>query len=183
MLAPAPGAGYPGEVPEASITFPSVASFTLVRLAGILGCVAAVWGLAACGGRGAGPAARAPAGEPSSTAPPAAQPSGQPAGTAADATGTAAGDQARPGSDGAAPLTEAECQALLAHVIAVANAAHVKKVAPEEAPTDEQLAAIRARLAPRFVPACLATERRAFACQMQAQSREELLACAEAPAP
>lgn len=162
-------------------------SITLVRLAGIFCCVAAVWGSAACGGAaapgpGAQPASAQAAGQPASA---------RPSGPAADATDPTPGEAASPAGatgagsagHGAAPMTEAECQALLAHLVAVANAAHVENVAPELAPTDEQIADIRARLAPRFVPACLTMDRGAFVCEMRARSRDELLACAEAPAP
>jgi hypothetical protein len=133
----------------------------LVRLAGIL-CL--LLGAAACGGR-TGPGASDPVMPPDRST----------------GTGGTADREPRTGDDGAdAPVTERECEALLAHVIALANEAHVRNVPPEQAPTDEQLVEIRARLAPRFLPACLALDRHAFACEMRAQSTDELLACAQA---
>ena len=144
--------------------------------------VAALLGLAgmilACGGVGCGgrpPAAKpttpAPAGDAgqgpvvSGEEPAARDPAVQPAGP--DSSG-----------DGAASaVTEAECQALLAHVVAVAHAAHVQTVAPEHAPTEDQLAEIRARMAPEFVPVCLSLDRATVTCQMRASTRDELLAC------
>ncbi len=83
-------------------------------------------------------------------------------------------DQARP----AAPAPDdAECQALLAHVVEVANDEHRRTVAPEHAPTPEQLADIRARMAPEFLPMCAQLERADYECQMRAKSRDALVAC------
>jgi hypothetical protein len=123
--------------------------------------------LVACGGRPAPdtqttPRPHASARPDDATAGPAQQqPAAQPAGTAP------AGNTA----------TEAECQILLGHVIAIANAAHLRTVTPDLAPTEEQLADIRARMAPEFLPMCLSLDRAVVACQMRARSRDELLAC------
>lgn len=142
-------------------------------LAAALGVLAA---LAACGG------AQAPAATPA----PAAR--GDVASASGDAASARAGDPAgsshagrtgdRPGQDQAA-VTEAECRALLAHVVAIANQAHTRTVAPELAPTEEQLADIRARMAPEFMPMCLGLDRATLACEMRAASRDALLACAQ----
>lgn len=125
--------------------------------------------LFACGGRApdaTSPGAEDPGstqpGEPGAGEPAAAPEPGEPSGQAAIADA----------------VTEAECQALLAHLVAVANAAHVQTVAPEQAPTEEQLAEIRARMRPEFMPMCLSLERSSVECQMRAQTRDELLACA-----
>ncbi|ACY16097.1 hypothetical protein [Haliangium ochraceum] len=99
--------------------------------------------------------------------------------TPGDDPGTAAPPAA--GSDGDAaqgPPSEDECRALLVHVVALANAAHVAELPPEQAPSEEQLADIRGRMAPQFLPLCRGLERAEFACQMSAADRDALLACA-----
>jgi hypothetical protein len=153
-----------------------------VRAAALLGLAGV---LVACGGRApdakspgpdpAGNASQEPAG--SGKADPGRDPS---RGPAQDPARAPAEQPAGPDTNGARPagaVTEADCQALLAHVVAVANAAHVRTVAPEHAPTPEQLAEIRARMAPEFVPACLSLDRATLACQMRAGTQDELLAC------
>jgi hypothetical protein len=139
--------------------------------------VAALLGLAAvlvaCGGRPASPST--PAG--TAPAPGSAAPTGQT--SKPDRPGPAAGSNpaGQPGTGAANAITAAECEALLAHVVAIANRAHVQTVTPEAAPTDAQLADIRARMAPEFMPMCLGLERATLACQMRASTRDELLAC------
>jgi hypothetical protein len=145
-----------------------------VRAAALLGLAAMLW---VCGGRA--PAAKSPGPDPAGAASQGTAGSGE-ADPGRDGGQAPAEQPAGPDANGAAPasaVTEAECQALLAHVVAVANAAHVRTVAPEHAPTAEQLAEIRARMAPEFMPACLSLDRATLACQMRAQTRDELLAC------
>ena len=149
----------------------------LLGLAVLLAC-----GGLACGGRT--PDAKSPGPDSAGEASQEAAGSGQAAPDEPDPARTPAEQPAGPDANpetndagAASAVTEAECQALLAHVVAVANAAHVRTVAPEHAPTAEQLAEIRARMAPEFVPACLSLDRAALSCQMRAQTRDELLAC------
>lgn len=126
--------------------------------------------LAACGGRPASP----------STPPSSGSPSGSSASTSAGDAGQPgpAEDTAQPRQPGASnAATDAECQALLAHVVAVANRAHAQTVTPETAPTEAQLADIRARMAPEFMPMCLGLDRTTIACQMRASTRDQILAC------
>jgi hypothetical protein len=137
------------------------------RAAGLLGLLGLAALLLACGGRA-----------PAATSPDAEDPSSTPR----DAPVTGEGTTPEPGESGspdatADTVTEAECQALLAHVVSVANAAHVQRVAPEQAPTEEQLAEIRARMTPEFMPLCLSLDRTIVECQMRAQTRDALLAC------
>ncbi len=78
---------------------------------------------------------------------------------------------------GPAPVTTADCERLLDHFLALAHGEHAAKVAPELVPTPEQVAKIRAKLAPQFVPTCLKLERSAYNCEMSAETREQILAC------
>lgn len=128
--------------------------------------------LAACGGRPASPSTPPSSGSPSgSSASTSAGDAGQP-GPAEDTA-----QPRQPGAGAANAATEAECQALLAHVVAVANRAHAQTVTPETAPTEAQLADIRARMAPEFIPMCLGLDRTTIACQMRASTRDQILAC------
>jgi hypothetical protein len=149
------------------------------RAAALLGLAAMIlaWGGLACSGRA--PAAKSPGPDPAGDTRQGAAGSGE-AAPARDQARAPAEQPAGPDSNGAgaaSAVTEADCQALLAHVVAVANTAHVRTVAPEHAPTAEQLAEIRARMAPEFVPACLSLDRATLACQMRASTHDELLAC------
>lgn len=143
-----------------------------VAVAAALGLLAA---LASCGG--APPPAATPAApahqDPGSAPRDAA--AGEAGGTEGAPAPARAGDPAGPHQAG--PVTEAECRALLVHVVAIANQAHAETVDPELAPTEEQLADIRARMAPEFLPMCLALDRATFECEMRASTRDELLAC------
>lgn len=76
-----------------------------------------------------------------------------------------------------APVTRAECEALLDHVVALAYAEHTAKVPAEYVPTSNDVVAIRAELAPEFIRACTSLSRSAYECERAAKSREELLAC------
>jgi hypothetical protein len=149
-------------------------AIALLGLAGMIFVCGSGW---ACGGRA--PAAKSPEPDPAADASQGAAGPGEPAPVRTPAEGPAGPDtNVDPGGAAPAnPVTEAECQALLAHVVAVANAAHAQTVAPEHAPTAEQLAEIRARMAPEFLPLCLSLDRAALDCQMRAQTRDALLAC------
>lgn len=150
-------------------------------LLGLAGMILACGGVLACGGRA--PAAKSPESDPAGGASQAAAAPGEPAPVQApgrDPAEQPAGPGTNAGTNGAGPanaVTEAECQALLAHVVTVAHAAHAQTVAPEHVPTAEQLAEIRTRMAPEFVPMCLSLDRATLACQMRAQTRDELLTC------
>lgn len=142
----------------------------LAALAALLGLLALAGMLVACGGRPASPSTPSASQSGSSASTPAGN-AGQP-GPAAETPP----DQ-EPGTGAASAATEGECQALLAHVVEVANRTHVQTVTPETAPTEAQLADIRARMAPEFIPMCLGLDRTTIACQMRASTRDQILAC------
>lgn len=158
--------------------------FLLIQRAAPLALLLAI---TACGGpaRPGQPAGARPAGGPSGrTAPRDGAPATDPTQPSAQASAAAEGHPAgsRAGTPaGTAPVTEAECHALLSHVISLANAAHEPGAAPELAPTDEQIADIHAQLAPQFMPPCLALDRATFACELSARSKDALLACSSPP--
>ncbi len=144
------------------------------RVTALLGHAGLAWMLVACGGRPASPStpsASPPASSSGSSNAPASTGAATQPGPAADAP-----PAGQPGANAPA-VTDAECQALLAHVVAVANRAHTQTVTPEAAPTDAQLADIRARMAPEFIPMCMALDRATITCQMRASTRDQLLAC------
>jgi len=70
-----------------------------------------------------------------------------------------------------------ECERLLDHVIELGRAAHAPKVAPDQVPTDEQVAKIREGMAREFLPSCQAMERAMYECALNATTRDELAAC------
>jgi hypothetical protein len=109
--------------------------------------------VAACGGRAAPPAAPAPA-----------VPAPAPAAPA-------------PADD--SPLTEAECVALIDHVLDVGIAHQRRTKKPEEVPTDEQVAQIRGEMRTAMTPECLKLDRASFRCAMAASSDTELAVCEE----
>ncbi|WP_428265181.1 hypothetical protein [Haliangium sp.] len=86
---------------------------------------------------------------------------------------------ATPEAASAASPSETECRQLLAHVVGLANDAHAETVEPAYAPTEEQLADIRKRMAPEFIPYCQGLSRDDFDCQHRARNRDELLACVQ----
>lgn len=146
------------------------------RVTALLGHAGLALMLVACGGRPASPStpsASPPASSSGSSDGPASTGAAAQPGPAADAP-----PAGQPGANApASAVTDAECQALLAHVVAVANRAHTQTVTPEAAPTEAQLADIRARMAPEFIPMCMGLDRGTITCQMRASTRDQLLAC------
>ena len=107
-------------------------------------------------------------------------------GTTGGGTGTGAGTATSTGDDGtpaadAAPastaITRAECETMIDHVLAVGNADMRSKKPPEQWPTEEQLAAIRAKLVEDQLEACLAWDRPSYECVMAAETVDALYAC------
>ena len=84
---------------------------------------------------------------------------------------------------GQSPVTQAECEALLDRFLALARTAHAATVAAELVPTDEQLAEIRAKLAPTYIPACMNLTRAAYQCERAAASIDEQVECSMATSP
>ena len=94
----------------------------------------------------------------------ASQPAAPGAGTATTATPT--------GGTGAS-LTEADCDQLLNHYIAVATAG----LPADQRPTDNQVAAIRARMKNDAKTSCVGQARGPYDCAMKATTREAIEAC------
>jgi hypothetical protein len=92
-----------------------------------------------------------------------------------DAAGVAApADAAGPG-----PLTREDCEQLIDHIIAVQNAELRAKKPPEEWPTEEQLAEMRANLITEMMDQCVVWDRPSFDCIMAASTVDTLYACAQ----
>jgi hypothetical protein len=72
-------------------------------------------------------------------------------------------------------VSAAECDALIAHAVAIGAATHARPPSPEEA------AALRDELAAELGPACLAGSREAYACAIAAPDLDALAACAAPP--
>jgi hypothetical protein len=81
------------------------------------------------------------------------------------------------------PLSRAECEQMIDHVLDVGLAQQRANKAPEHVPTKEQVAAIRERLVADQLSACLAWSRSQWDCVMASTTVETLYACAEEPAP
>ncbi len=95
--------------------------------------------------------------------------------------GAATGKPAAP-TEKPAPLSRAECEQMIDHVLEVGLAQQRANKAPEHVPTKEQVAAIRERLVADQLSACLAWSRAQWDCVMASTTVETLYACAEAPA-
>ncbi|MEM9489797.1 MAG: hypothetical protein AAGC55_11665 [Myxococcota bacterium] len=76
-----------------------------------------------------------------------------------------------------AAVGEAECQALLDHMIDLARAEHAAGLEPEARPTDEQVRAIRAKLAPEFLKTCSALDRATYECERAATTLAAMMKC------
>jgi hypothetical protein len=89
-----------------------------------------------------------------------------------------AGTAAAPGDGGSAGVTEAECMAVVDHVLAV-MLEDLKAHKPEdEWPTDDQVADKRAVLADEFIPQCLQLDRAVIDCMLKAADPNALAECA-----
>jgi hypothetical protein len=77
------------------------------------------------------------------------------------------------------PLTEAECGALIDHVVDVGIEQQRRTKKPEEVPTAEQVAQIRDEMRTAMTPECLKLDRAAFRCAMAAATDAELAVCEE----
>jgi len=103
-------------------------------------------------------------------------PEGGGSGTAGGGGGTGAV------ADKPKPLSRAECEQMIDHVLEVGLAQQRASKAPEHVPTKEQVAAIRERLVADQLSACLAWSRSQWDCVMASTTVETLYACAEEPA-
>lgn len=98
---------------------------------------------------------------------------GRPAGGGGDGATTAAG------GGGAGPLTEADCERLLDHWLALYIADRKKTAKPEEVPTDEDVAKTRQRMAASSKDKCVGSPRAPYDCSMRAQTIGEARVCLE----
>lgn len=128
----------------------------------------------ACGGQPDGPGSEpvapdAPVNAPVTHDAPAPRPSApEPAELPTPETGSTASDSAP---------SRAECLGLLDHFLSVAHAEHAATVSPELVPTREQLAEIRSKLEPEFLPVCRAYARSTYDCIASARTREQIMTC------
>jgi hypothetical protein len=97
-------------------------------------------------------------------------------GGAGSASGTGAGGDG--GGDGA-PLTRAECEQMIDHVLAVGMEEQKKNKPKEWVPTEAQVADIRASLMKQQMEPCLEWPRPVWACTMAATTVASLYSCAE----
>ncbi len=132
--------------------------------------LAALLGAAACSGSNQ-PAAHGP-----KTPPPS-------AGIDAGATAATAPLDAGPG----APLTDAECDDFVDHVVAIAARKRADEVPAEQVNTDEEVRQVSEKLRTQMRALCKNITRELFACAMKAPDATALAACeaahGEAPDP
>jgi len=123
-------------------------------------------GLAAagCGGKGTTTDTTAGGGGGGSAAPVATQP---------DAAAVAA----------TGPLNEADCTAMIGHIMDLGVAEQRKTLPPEQVPTPGQVAAGKKRMVEQGLAECLQLDRPSFACVMAAQEAAALETCAGSAPP
>src|SRR5215208_3792479 len=102
---------------------------------------------AACGSRGGSPPPTAPG----------------PAGSSADAP---AATETTPAPAPDAPLSDDECARLVNHIIDIGLDVQRRTRRPEEVPTEEQVAKIRAELVPKMRTQCAHFSRASWQCAM-----------------
>jgi hypothetical protein len=115
----------------------------------------ALLALAACGGQAPRPA---PGGAAASPPPPA----------------TSQGDR---------PLDQDDCTRLLDRYLELEQAELRATLPPEEVPTEEQIAAIRARMQKDGMAGCIGQPRAPYMCAMEAATKPALRACLEPASP
>jgi hypothetical protein len=81
------------------------------------------------------------------------------------------------------PLSRAECEQMIDHVLEIGMAQQRAQKAPEHVPTKEQVAAIREQLVADQLSACLAWQRSQWNCVMASTTVDGLYGCAEGDAP
>lgn len=108
--------------------------------------------------------------------PPPTTPPPDPPGGGGASAGTGATD---PPADQPKPLSRAECELMIDHVLELGMAQQRAQKKPEHVPTEAQVAVIRERLVADQLSACLAWGRPQYACVMASTTVEGLYACAE----
>lgn len=99
-------------------------------------------------------------------------------GTSAGGGGAGTGDGGGGGGTSAAPVTSAECEQMIDHVLAIGMEEQRKNKPAEYVPTEEQVATIRAKLVAQQMESCLAWPRPVWECTMAAATVTALYACA-----
>jgi small lipoprotein (TIGR04454 family) len=84
---------------------------------------------------------------------------------------------------GASSLSEAECNQIIDHAIAVLNDELRASKPEDEWPTEDQIAALRADLAADFMDECRQYDRFVYECMMAAKDSQGFAQCAAEPAP
>jgi hypothetical protein len=110
----------------------------------------------------------------------------KPAPAAPGPTTAPASASAAPAPAAEAALTEAECAQLINHIVDVGMDLQRKTRKPEEVPTEDQVAKIRAQMIHSMTPDCLRFSRASWTCAMAATTEEGLTTCtqpADAPPP
>lgn len=77
------------------------------------------------------------------------------------------------------PLTEADCERLLDHMLALLIADKKKTARPEEVPTEEDVAKTRARMSADTRDKCVGSPRAPYDCSMKAETTEGIRLCLE----
>ncbi len=95
--------------------------------------------------------------------------------------GAGAGPATGGGGEAEAPLTRAECERMIDHVLAIGMEEQRKQKPAEFVPTEQQVAQIRASLVEQQLAPCLEWPRPVWACTMTATSVAALYTCAERP--
>lgn len=80
---------------------------------------------------------------------------------------------------GAGPLTEADCERLLDHMLELLIADKKKTAKPDEVPTEEDVAKTRARMSAVTKDKCIGSPRAPYDCSMKAESTEQIRLCLE----
>lgn len=80
-------------------------------------------------------------------------------------------------------LTRDDCVELIDHVLEVGLADQRASKNPDQVPTDEQVAKVRAKLQAELMDTCLTWDSTVHACMMAAKTSDSLYACAAEPEP
>jgi hypothetical protein len=98
-------------------------------------------------------------------------------------TGTGSGSETGSGTDqpADAPVTREECVAVLGHIVDIGMADQRKRLPPDQAPTDEDVAKARKRTIDGGLEECLKMPRTMYACAMKAQDAAAMKACDQQP--
>lgn len=91
---------------------------------------------------------------------------------------TGSGEHAKPVAT--AKLSAQECGAMIDHIVDIGHAEQKRTLAPDDVPTDEQIAKIKTNQRATNTAPCLELPRPAYDCAMRARTPGELRACDQA---